>query len=172
MNEDIGLLILRVVIGLLLAGHGVQKLSFRLGGNGLRGSSAEFAADGFAGGVVTALLAGVSQLGSGLFLTFGALVPLAATAAIAVMTVALIVKIGHGLWVQNDGFEYPLVLIAAIATLAIAGPGRLSIDHLLHIDHLPLWVGSTAIILGILSALVVRLALTAKPERNTYGKEI
>ncbi|RFA12239.1 hypothetical protein B7R22_16550 [Subtercola boreus] len=79
MNDDsVGLLLLRVVIGALLAGHGVQKVSRQLGGRGLDGGAAEFAADGFRGGRLTALAAGVSQLGSGLFLAFGALTPVAA----------------------------------------------------------------------------------------------
>ena len=92
MNVDAGILLLRVVIGLLIAGHGVQKVSFRLGGKGLKGGIDEFKADGFRGGAFTALAAGTGQLGGGLFLIAGALTPLAGMAIIGVMTVAVTVK--------------------------------------------------------------------------------
>ncbi|SPE99572.1 DoxX [Streptomyces sp. MA5143a] len=72
---DTGLLLLRLVAGLLIAGHGVQKVSFLLGGNGLAGGTEEFRRDGFRGGTLTALAAGGGQLGAGLFLAAGLLTP-------------------------------------------------------------------------------------------------
>ncbi|MGW9031762.1 DoxX family membrane protein, partial [Streptomyces sp. NPDC055722] len=51
---DAGLLILRLIIGLLIAGHGIQKISHFLGGHGIEGGAAEFRADGFRGGRLTA----------------------------------------------------------------------------------------------------------------------
>lgn len=128
---DTGLLVLRLVAGLLIAGHGVQKVSFRLGGNGLAGGTEEFRHDGFRGGRITALAAGASQIGAGLFLASGLLTPMAAMAAMGVMTVAGTVKWHNGLWVQNDGYEYPMVLVVASAVLALTGPGRWSADHIL-----------------------------------------
>ncbi|MFE3905947.1 DoxX family membrane protein, partial [Streptomyces sp. NPDC059153] len=96
---DTGLLVLRLVAGLLVAGHGVQKVSFRLGGEGLAGGSEEFRRDGFRGGRLTALAAGGGQVGAGLFLAAGLLTPAAAMAAAGVMTVATTVKWRNGLWV-------------------------------------------------------------------------
>ncbi|MBK4348303.1 DoxX family protein [Lacisediminihabitans changchengi] len=130
---DIATLLIRVIVGALLAGHGVQKLSHRLGGTGLSGSTAEFARDGFRGGIVTALAAGVAQTVSGLFLLFGALTPLAAISM---------------------------------------GPGRFSLDHTMGIDALPLWVGATASLLGLLGGLGVRLLLhTDSGAPSRHGKE-
>lgn len=63
---DTGILILRLLVGLLVAGHGVQKISSHLGGKGLEGGTEEFRADGFRGGALTALAAGGGQIGSGL----------------------------------------------------------------------------------------------------------
>lgn len=156
---DAGLLVLRLVAGLLIAGHGVQKVSFRLGGNGLAGGTEEFRRDGFRGGVLTALVAGASQIGSGLFLALGLLTPLAAMAATGVMTVAGSVKWHKGLWVQNDGYEYPLVLVAVSAALSLAGPGRWSLDHALGITSWPVWVAVAAIVLGPASGLLTRVVL-------------
>ncbi|POX45505.1 DoxX family protein [Streptomyces sp. Ru72] len=168
-----GLLVLRLVVGLLIAGHGVQKVSFRLGGNGLAGGTEEFRHDGFRGGRLTAVVAGASQIGAGLFLTAGLLTPLAAMAAMGVMTVAGTVKWHKGLWVQNDGYEYPLVLVVVSAALALTGPGRWSLDGALGVTPWPLWVVLPAIVLGPASGLLTRLVLhrpPAVPERKQYAQ--
>ncbi|MFF4833107.1 DoxX family protein [Streptomyces sp. NPDC001315] len=165
---DAGLLVLRLVVGLLIAGHGVQKVSFRLGGNGLAGGTEEFRRDGFRGGRLTALVAGASQIGSGLFLAVGLLTPLAAMAAMGVMTVAGTVKWPKGLWVQNDGYEYPLVLVVVSAALALTGPGRWSVDHALGVTPWPAWVAVVAIVVGPVSALLTRVVLH-RPATTTEG---
>ncbi|MCQ8193228.1 DoxX family protein [Streptomyces rugosispiralis] len=156
---DAGLLILRLVVGLLIAAHGVQKVSFRLGGNGFEGGTEEFRRDGFRGGRLTALVAGASQIGSGLFLAAGLLTPLAAMAAMGVMTVAGTVKWPKGLWVQNDGYEYPLVLVVVSAVLALTGPGRWSVDHALGVTPWPVWVSVAAVVTGPGSGLLTRVVL-------------
>jgi putative oxidoreductase len=160
---DAGLLILRLAVGLLIAGHGVQKVSFRLGGNGLAGGTEEFRRDGFRGGRLTALAAGASQIGSGLFLAVGLLTPLAAMAAMGVMTVAGTVKWAKGLWVQNDGYEYPLVLVVVSAALALTGPGGWSVDHALAVAPWPVWVSVAAIVMGPASGLLTRVVLHRPP---------
>ncbi|WP_225823505.1 DoxX family protein [Streptomyces naphthomycinicus] len=160
---DAGLLILRLVAGLLIAGHGVQKVSFRLGGHGLAGGTEEFRNDGFRGGRLTAVVAGASQIGAGLFLTAGLLTPLAAMAAMGVMTVAGTVKRPKGLWVQNDGYEYPLVLVVVSVALALTGPGRWSLDRALGITPWPVWIAVAAIVIGPASGLLTRLVLHRAP---------
>ncbi|MHC6624529.1 DoxX family membrane protein [Streptomyces globosus] len=156
---DTGLLALRLLVGLLIAGHGVQKVSTHLGGRGLAGGAEEFRADGFRGGVLTALAAGGGQIGSGLLLAAGLLTPLAATGAIGVMTVALTVKRPNGLWVQNDGYEYPVVLIGAAAALAATGPGAWSLDRLLGLAPYPLWWTVPVLAAGVAGGLLTRLVL-------------
>ncbi|MEV4342114.1 DoxX family protein [Streptomyces sp. NPDC049590] len=171
-----GLLLLRLVAGLLIAGHGVQKVSFRLGGHGLAGGTEEFRQDGFRGGRLTAVVAGASQIGAGLFLTAGLLTPLAAMAAMGVMTVAGTVKRDKGLWVQNDGYEYPMVLVAVSAGLALTGPGGWSLDRALGLTPWPLWVILPAIVAGPVSGLLTRLVLhrpsapAERKERKRYAQ--
>ncbi|MFD4511127.1 DoxX family protein [Streptomyces sp. NPDC058457] len=160
---DAGLLVLRLLAGLLIAGHGVQKVSFRLGGNGLAGGTEEFRHDGFRGGRLTAVVAGGSQIGAGLFLAAGLLTPLAAMAAMGVMTVAGTVKWRKGLWVQNDGYEYPLVLVVISVSLALTGPGRWSVDHALGLTPWPLWLVLAVIVLGPTSGLLTRAVLHRTP---------
>lgn len=163
MDTDTGLLLLRLLVGLLIAAHGVQKVSFLLGGTGLAGGTEEFRHDGFRGGTFTALAAGASQIGSGLLLAAGALTPLAAAGAIGVMTVALTVKWPNGLWVQHDGYEYPLVLIGTATTLALTGPGRLSADHALDLPPWPAWSAPAALTLGVAGGLAARALLHQPP---------
>ncbi|MEV7418362.1 DoxX family protein [Streptomyces sp. NPDC089919] len=156
---DTGLFILRIVTGLLITGHGVQKVTFRLGGAGLAGGTEEFRRDGFRGGRLTALAAGAGQIGSGLFLAAGLLTPLAAMAAAGVMTVAVTVKWRHGLWVQNDGYEYPLLLVVVAGALAFTGPGSAAADQVLGLDPWPVWVSAAAFVIGPVSGLLVRVLL-------------
>ncbi|MET7520425.1 DoxX family protein [Streptomyces sp. NPDC005480] len=168
-----GLLILRLVAGLLIAGHGVQKVSFRLGGHGLAGGTEEFRHDGFRGGRLTAIVAGTSQIGAGLFLTAGLLTPLAAMTAMGVMTVAGTVKWPKGLWVQNDGYEYPMVLVVVSAALALTGPGRWSLDQALGVTPWPLWIVIPSIVAGPVSGLLTRVVLhrpSAESERKQYAQ--
>ncbi|MFE9739151.1 DoxX family protein [Streptomyces sp. NPDC006477] len=167
---DTGLLLLRLLVGLLVAGHGVQKISSHLGGRGLDGGTEEFRADGFRGGALTALAAGGGQIGSGLLLAAGFLTPLAATGAIGVMTVALTVKWRHGLWVQNDGYEYPLVLIGTAAALAATGPGAWSLDAALGLVPYPLWWAALALVAGLGSGLLTRLVLHRPPAPATADR--
>lgn len=148
----------------------MQKISFHLGGRGLEGGTEEFRADGFRGGALTALAAGGGQIGSGLLLAAGFLTPLAATGAIGVMTVALTVKRRHGLWVQNDGYEYPLVLIGTAAALAATGPGAWSLDAALGLTPYPLWWAALALVAGLGSGLVTRLVLHRPPAPATADR--
>ncbi|MFD8491792.1 DoxX family protein [Amycolatopsis sp. NPDC059657] len=160
---DTGLLVLRVVIGLVLAGHGAQKVTYLFGGEGLAGGTEEFRRDGFRGGVLTALAAGAGQIGGGLLLAAGLLTPLAAAALAGTMTVAAGVKWHKGFWVQNDGIEFPFVLIVIAASLALTGPGSWSADAVLGIAW-PGWAGPAAIAAGLAAGLGARVVLHTRGE--------
>jgi putative oxidoreductase len=92
--------------------------------------------------------------------------------AIGVMTVALTVKAANGLWVQHDGYEYPLVLITIAGALSLTGPGALSLDALLGIDLLPLWVGILTTLVGAASGLIVRVLLHSDSVQRPDQREI
>jgi putative oxidoreductase len=160
LTADIGLLLVRMTLGSFVAAHGVQKLTHFWGGTGLAGSVAEFEADGFRGGVVTALMAGLTQVGGGVFLVLGLLTPAAAAGVIGVMTVAVTVKMSVGFWSQDGGFEYPLLLALIAAAVAFAGPGQLSLDAVLGIAGWWGWPAATgAVTLGVVAALLMRVVL-------------
>jgi putative oxidoreductase len=126
---DLGRTLVRGVIGPLFVGHGTQKLFGWFGGHGLEGTSGFFENLGLRPGKRHATAAGVAEAGGGLLLTLGAFTPLATTAISATMITAMRkVHLEKGPWVTSGGYEYNLVLIAAMVALAESGPGRPSVD--------------------------------------------
>ena len=94
---DVGLLLLRLVVGLTLAAHGTQKLFGWFGGPGLDMTAAGLESLGFQPGRRHALTAGVVESGGGLLLALGLLTPLAAAVVLSVMFVAAIsAHVGKG----------------------------------------------------------------------------
>lgn len=149
---DFALLVLRVVIGGLLIGHGAQKLLGWFGGHGLDGTGGFLASLGFRPGRQMAAVAGVSEVGGGLLLAAGLFTPLAGAVIIGTLLVAASVHSDKGLWNTGGGYELPLVYALVGAFFALAGPGTVSLDHGLGLDDS--WstgLGAAAIAGGLLS---------------------
>ncbi|MGW4905923.1 DoxX family protein [Streptomyces sp. NPDC004270] len=127
---ECGLLLIRLTFGLLLAGHGAQKLFGIFGGPGLAATGRSFDVLGYRPGKVFAVIGGLSELCGGLGLAVGLLTPLAAAAVIGVMINAMVTVSGaHGLWIQNGGVEYSVSISIVALALAAIGPGRVSLDR-------------------------------------------
>lgn len=152
---NIALFILRVLVGGLFAGHGAQKLFGWFGGHGLRNTGGFFESIGFRPGTPMAFLAGSAELGGGLLLGFGLFVPAAAVMLTGVMVSAIAaVHWEKGLWNQNGGIEFPLVLGAVAFAIAAIGAGRYSLDDAFGIDWHGLWWALGAVGVGALGGLV------------------
>jgi putative oxidoreductase len=155
MEMDLGLLALRLVVGLTLAAHGTQKLFGWFGGYGLTGTGGFLEQLGFRPGKRAAFMAGFSEAGGGLLLALGAITPLAATLIIGVMMVAAVtVHLPKGFFNHNGGYEYPLVLASAALTVALTGPGRISVDAWLGQEYSGIAWGLAALGLGVVGATV------------------
>lgn len=125
---SIGLLLARVVIGLLMAAHGAQKLFGWFGGFGLRKTGGFFEQIGFRPGIAFAGVASIAEITSGLMVAFGFLGPIGPALMISVMIVAAIsVHWEHGLFGSN-GIELTLLYAAAAFGLALTGFGQYSLD--------------------------------------------
>jgi putative oxidoreductase len=148
---DIGLLVLRAVLGLTLAAHGAQKLFGWFGGYGLKGVGAYFESMGFRSGLLQALAAGLAEGVGGLLLALGLLTPVAAAVTFAVMAVAAIsVHWKAGFFATQGGYEYTLVLGLAALSLAFTGPGALSLDAALGLSFAGARWGLGALAVGVI----------------------
>jgi putative oxidoreductase len=122
-------LLLRLVVGALFVGHGTQKLFGWFGGYGLDATAKGFESMGARPGRLNAIAASTTETAGGALLALGAATPFTASGLIAVMLTAINrVHLKNGIWSTNQGYEYNLVLIAAILALVEAGPGPLSVD--------------------------------------------
>jgi putative oxidoreductase len=155
-HMDTGLLLVRLVIGVLLIGHGTQKLFGWFGGYGLEGTGGFFHSLGFRPGRVMAAVAGLSEAGGGLLLALGLLTPLAGAALVGTLLVAASVHVEKGLWGTNGGYEMALVYGVLAAAVALSGPGSVSLDRAFGIDDSwSVGLGLAAIAIGLLSGAAV-----------------
>ena len=158
---ELGLLLIRVVVGGLFAGHGVQKLFGWLGGHGLDGTGGYLASHGFLPGRPFAALAGLAELIGGLLLFAGLATPLAAALVVSTMIVAARTDhVGKGLWIFNGGAEYALTMASIGLGLAIVGPGGLSLDELVGLELGGPVAGLVALAVAAIGATAVLMART------------
>ena len=126
---EVGMLLLRVTVGLTLAAHGAQKLFGWFGGHGLEATGQGLEGLGFHPGRRQALLAGLVETGSGVLLALGLGTPFAAAGVAAVMLVAAVsAHVPRGFFIMGGGYEYNLVLGIAALSVAFTGPGAISLD--------------------------------------------
>jgi putative oxidoreductase len=149
----LGRLILRLAVGGFFFGHGTQKLFAWFGGNGLEGTAGMFEKLGLRPGKRHALAAGAAEAGGGALIALGAATPLAASVLTATMLTAIHrVHFKNGPWITKGGYEYNVVLIAAVLALAETGPGSPSVDSALGVEkHGARWA-ALALALGMIGA--------------------
>ena len=168
MMPALGLLILRLGIGLILAAHGAQKLFGVWGGPGMAGWTQSVQRLRIRPAQPWAWVAALSEFGGGVMLGLGLLSPLGSLAIIGAMLVAVAtVHLANGFWNGKRGYEFNLSLIVGAAAIAFTGPGTYSLDNALGI-HLPepvsLIVGTIALVAGVSATLLSR---SPRPDAQT-----
>lgn len=133
----VGLLVARIILGLLMAAHGSQKLFGWLGGPGLAATAGMFDSLGFRPGKLFAGMAAGTEFTSGLLVALGLLGPIGPALMLSVMIVAAVsVHMRNGLFAMKNGIEVPLLYATGAMALALTGPGAYSLDAALGLGQL------------------------------------
>jgi putative oxidoreductase len=166
MLLSLGLLVLRLIVGLTLAAHGAQKVFGWWGGPGINAWTAGVAKMRIRPAVPFAWLAALAELGGGLLFALGFLSPLGSLAIIATMLVAIAtVHWPNGFWNAKRGYEFNLSLIAAAVAIGLGGPGTYSVDQAIGLnlpEPITFLVGVVVVVLGVAGMLALRTPKAAE----------
>ncbi len=127
VGADLGLFVLRVVLGALFLAHGLQKVFGIMGGPGIDGFAAALTAFGFQQATLLSWVTGVTELAAGVLLILGLFTPAAASAVVGIMVSAIWVRVDVSLFV--GGVELETIYLAAGFALLFTGAGHFSLDR-------------------------------------------
>ena len=159
---DLALLILRLVVGLAVMGHGAQKLFGWFGGPGLTGLSGWLSSMRLRPSRFWAFMAGAVEFGGGLLLALGLFSPLGSLGIGASMLVAIAKVHWPRFWVTDNGFELPLTYLAVALAVGIAGPGAYSLDYALG-TAMPASAALIGVVLVLIGWLAVIVSTASQP---------
>jgi putative oxidoreductase len=158
-----GLLLARLILGVLMVGHGTQKLFGWFGGHGLAGTAGFFEQLGFRPGRLFVAVSALAEVGSGILVALGLFGPVGPALMLSVMIVAAVsVHWKNGVFATANGIEVPLLYATGAVALAFTGPGPFSLDSVLGIDHA--WtpaLKAAALAVGVAGGVVNLLARRA-----------
>ncbi|MBS9533958.1 DoxX family protein [Mycobacterium sp. M1] len=152
-TQDLGLLILRAGLGVLLIAHGLRKLFGWWGGQGLSGFKSSIADAGYQHADILTYTAAGGQIAAGLLLVLGLFTPLAAAGALAYLINGVLAGVSHDhgrfAFFLPDGHEYHIMLIVIAVAIVLVGPGRYGLDGDRGWARRPFIGSFAALVLGI-----------------------
>ena len=168
---DVGIFVIRVLFGLAIASHGVQKLSSWFGGYGITKTGGFFETLGFQPGALFATAAGLSEMGGGLLITVGLFTPIGAAAVLSAMLVAIFsVHAKNGFFASGNGIELPFLYAVAAVGIALTGGGAVSVDALLGLNYLAEpYIAAGLLVIAAFGAAVTlsaRRGIVAEPSKS------
>jgi putative oxidoreductase len=162
-TQHLGLLILRVGLGVVLAAHGMQKLFGWWGGSGLTSFKNSLSDVGYQHADILAYVSAGGEIASGALLVLGLFTPVAAAGALAFLINGLLATISakpHTFaYFLPDGHEYQITLIVMAAAVILAGPGRYGLDGGRGWAYRPFIGSFVALICGIAAGVGVWVLL-------------
>jgi putative oxidoreductase len=167
--DDLGLLVLRLVVGLTFAAHGAQKAFGWWSGPGWVGWQNAIGRMGFRPAELFAVLSVGAELVGGVLLAIGFLTPLAA-AILAAQSVVIILKVHatNGFWNKANGIEFPLLIGVGAVVIGLTGPGAVSLDAVSGLS--PTDTVRLAFVIAGLAAGVLTVALPSEaPSSDSRG---
>ena len=168
--NDVGLLALRLGVGGALAAHGAQKLFGWFGGYGPAGTGQFMSSLGFRGeGKRNAILAGLGEFGGGTGLALGLGTGVAGAAVAGTMAVAGSTHLPNGFFSTSGGYELPATFALVGTSLALGGPGALSLDHVLGHKLNRKWMAFAALASTLGSAYYL---ISTREQQPAAGDEV
>jgi putative oxidoreductase len=166
ISTDLALALVRVVVGLVIAAHGAQKVLGVWGGPGLAGWTEGVSRMGMRPPAFWAWVSAFAELAGGVAFALGFLLPVVAAALTIQMAVAIAqAHWGKGFWNTKGGIEFPFVLGAIAAINGIADPGRYSLDRALGLPAMGAGVYVVVLIVGTVAYLVGSRTVGAESAR-------
>ncbi|WP_297597315.1 DoxX family protein [Mycobacterium sp.] len=165
---DLGLLILRLALGVTLAAHGYNKF---FGGGRIPGTARWFESIGMKPGKFHATVAASTEMAAGLGLAVGLLTPIPAAGFVSLMLVAAwTVHRANGFFIVKEGWEYNLVLAVSAVVVATLGAGRFSLDYVVFGKNwMDGWQGLLiSVVLGLAGA-IGQLVIFYRPPAKQAG---
>jgi putative oxidoreductase len=155
INTDLALALVRVVVGLVIAAHGAQKVLGVWGGPGLAGWTQGVTRMGMRAPVFWAWVSSFSELAGGIAFAFGFLLPVVAAALTIQMGVAIErAHWGKGFWNSKGGIEFPFTLGAVAAINGVTDPGAYSLDRTLGLPAMGVGVYLVVLVVGTVAYLL------------------
>ncbi|WP_328289936.1 DoxX family protein [Nocardia aurantiaca] len=160
---DLGLLLLRLIIGGTFMYHGLQKAAGWFHGPGFDGIKTAMEHGGWKHVDIAAPLLIAGELGGGILVAVGLFTPLAAGALLAVILDAWMWKQsmvpGFQYSAKGNSVELESVLVGLTTVLILTGPGRLSFDRDRGWATRPFWGSLAAFIAAVAAAILAYIYL-------------
>jgi putative oxidoreductase len=166
-HVDLGLLVLRLAVGITIALHGANKVRSK---QAFAGTARWFESLGMKPGRLNGAMAATTEIAGGLLFAAGLLTPLAAAMIIGLMTVAGLTshrKNGFFIFRPGEGWEYVMILGVAAFAVGSIGAGTASVDHALGLDVEGWWGAGIAALLGLGGAAAQLLVFYRPPQKAT-----
>ena len=164
-TQHLGLLVLRVWLGVVLAAHGMQKLFGLWGGPGIDGFKNSLSDVGYQHADILAYLASGGEIAGGVLLIIGLFTPIAAAGAVAFLINGLLAAVSSGEHSQifafflPQGHEYQITLIVLAVAVTLCGPGRYGLDAGRGWAHRPFIGSLVALLVGIAAGVAAWVLL-------------
>ena len=166
ISTDLALALVRVVVGLVIAAHGAQKVLGIWGGPGLAGWTQGMSRMGMRPAAFWAWVSAFAELAGGIAFAFGFLLPVVAGALTVQMGVAIArAHWGKGFWNSKGGIEFPFTLGAIAVINGLADPGAYSLDRTLGLPAMGAGVYLAVVVVGTVAYLVGARTVGAEPAK-------